>query len=75
MRKPTDRQEILLTKLKRWEREGFIASGHLADVLIANPGAILKRMEARGWVESNGVVMPEGRVYRITEDGKAALDA
>ena len=75
MRKPTAKQEHVLEKLKRWEREGFIASGHLADVLMRNPGPILKRMEARGWVESNDVVMPEGRVYRITDAGKAALMA
>lgn len=71
--KLNERQRAVLSRLRRWQDEGFIPSSSLRCSLTHNPGPLLKRLEARGLVESNGVVMPDGRVYRITDAGIKAL--
>lgn len=70
---PTASQRNILMALKQWIAEGPIPSGHLRYRSGLHPGPALKRMEARGWVESNGVIMPEGKCYRITCAGLDAL--
>lgn len=67
----TSTQRYALYALKMSAR--FIPSGCLRFRTLPNPGPILRRLEKRGLVESNGVMLPEGRCYRITGKGIAAL--
>ena len=69
----TPNQRYALIILKRWLGEGFVPSGHLRYRGMYTPGPMLRRLESRGLVESNGVVLSEGRCYRITGAGIAAL--
>ncbi len=69
----TEKQKHVLLYLQRHVSSGPHPSGHMRNGWIPNPGDVLKRLEQRGLTESNGVVTPEGKVYAITDAGRAAL--
>lgn len=73
MRKLTPKQRRALQYLERHSTSGPHPSSHMRDAWTPDPAAVLSRLEKRGLVESNGVVMPDGKVYAITEAGREAL--
>lgn len=69
----TKKQRRVLTYLERHAKDGPHPSGHMKSIWDDKPGPILARLEKRGLVESNGVIMPDGKVYAITDAGREAL--
>lgn len=70
--KLTDNQRSVLTCLERFGADGFHPSSYMRNRNLANPGPVLKRLADRGLVEA-GITLPEGRCYKITDAGRAAL--
>ena len=68
----TQNQRTVLRYLKRFPGDAH-PSGHMRTRDLRNPGPVLARLAERGLVEALGTT-PEGRCYRITPAGSAALE-